>query len=141
MENQEYKSHHSDASRPSIGFPLGTALLLIIIFCLSGFFSCCYHWERLRSLRGSFSEDTDPDTDTTPESPSKSKPTNTDSKLNKSDSLPVVMPGDRIPKFIALPCPCEPGRPEKIALVVHNPLPPPPPSRPPPPPLPIPYYI
>lgn len=38
-------------SRPTLGFPLGTALLLIVIFCLSGIFSCCYHWEKLRSLR------------------------------------------------------------------------------------------
>ncbi|XP_043709026.1 uncharacterized protein At5g65660 [Telopea speciosissima] len=141
MENQEWKPQHSDASRPSIGFPLGTALLLIIIFCLSGFFSCCYHWDKLRSLRRSFSDDNDPEIDSAPESPSKSKPTHMDSKLNKSDSLPVVMPGDRIPKFIALPCPCEPPRPEKIALVVHKPLQPLPLPPPPPPPLPIPYYI
>lgn len=30
-------------------------------------------------------------------------------------SLPVIMPGDKIAKFIALPCPCEPPRPEKQA--------------------------
>ncbi|MCL7044223.1 hypothetical protein MKW94_030371, partial [Papaver nudicaule] len=51
------QNRHVDASRPSLGFPLGTALLLIIIFSLSGFFSCCYHWEKLRSLRRSFSPD------------------------------------------------------------------------------------
>jgi hypothetical protein len=34
------------SSRP----PLGTALLLLVIFSLSGMFSCCYHWDKLRSL-------------------------------------------------------------------------------------------
>lgn len=49
--------HHSDSSRPTLGFPLGTALLLIVIFSLSGIFSCCYHWDKLRHLRGSFMEE------------------------------------------------------------------------------------
>uniref|UniRef100_A0A453MLV7 Uncharacterized protein n=1 Tax=Aegilops tauschii subsp. strangulata TaxID=200361 RepID=A0A453MLV7_AEGTS len=40
----------SHSSRPTLGFPLGTALLLLVIFSLSGIFSCCYHWDRLRSL-------------------------------------------------------------------------------------------
>lgn len=43
--------HDHVSSRPTLGFPLGTALLLIIIFCLSGIFSFCYHWDKLRSLR------------------------------------------------------------------------------------------
>ena len=51
--------HHTDASRPSLGFPLGTALLLIIIFSLSGIFSCCYHWDKFRSLRQSYADDLD----------------------------------------------------------------------------------
>ena len=38
------------SSRPTLGFPLGTALLLLVIFALSGMFSCCYHWDKLRSL-------------------------------------------------------------------------------------------
>ncbi|XP_042495517.1 uncharacterized protein At5g65660-like [Macadamia integrifolia] len=139
MENQEWRPEESDASRPSIGFPLGTALLLIVIFCLSGFFSCCYQWDKLRSLRRR-SEETEPDLDSTPQSPSKSKHIHMDSKQNKSESLPVVMPGDRIPKFIAMPCPCEPPRAEETVLVVHMLRPPPPPPRPRPP-LPIPYYI
>uniref|UniRef100_A0A803R0D1 Uncharacterized protein n=1 Tax=Cannabis sativa TaxID=3483 RepID=A0A803R0D1_CANSA len=57
MENQDFSPPHVDASRPSLGFPLGTALLLIIIFSLSGIFSCCYHWDKLRSLRRSFASD------------------------------------------------------------------------------------
>lgn len=44
--------HHQNVSRPTLGFPLGTALLLIVVFCLSGIFSCCYHWDKLCSLRG-----------------------------------------------------------------------------------------
>jgi len=55
MESPDISPPHVDASRPSLGFPLGTALLLIIIFTLSGVLSCCYHWDRIRSLRQSFS--------------------------------------------------------------------------------------
>ncbi|KDP32157.1 hypothetical protein JCGZ_12618 [Jatropha curcas] len=115
MESPDFSPSHVDASRPSLGFPLGTALLLIIIFTLSGIFSCCYHWEKLRSLRRSFSDQPDPEVDI--EAPlSKPKPDNTDFKQNQSQSLPVLMPGDQIPKFIALPCPCEPPRAEKVVV-------------------------
>ncbi|XLU95960.1 hypothetical protein S245_010312 [Arachis hypogaea] len=51
MEGQDLSPPQVDASRPSLGFPLGTALLLIIIFTLSGVFSCCYHWDKFRSFR------------------------------------------------------------------------------------------
>lgn len=50
---------HHGSSRPTIGFPLGTALLLIVVFSLSGIFSCCYHWDKLRHLRGVYSDDDD----------------------------------------------------------------------------------
>ncbi|KAL4392022.1 hypothetical protein AHAS_Ahas03G0303500 [Arachis hypogaea] len=53
MEGQDLSPPQVDASRPSLGFPLGTALLLIIIFTLSGVFSCCYHWDKFRSFRQS----------------------------------------------------------------------------------------
>ncbi|PWA55771.1 hydroxyproline-rich glycoprotein family protein [Artemisia annua] len=99
--------HYS--SRPTLGFPLGTGLLLIIIFSLSGFFSCCYHWDKLRHLRGSIESD---------DSISKPKPDSTEKKHIENESLPVIMPGDRIAKFIALPCPCEPARLEKIVVKV-----------------------
>ncbi|XP_077233514.1 uncharacterized protein At5g65660-like [Tasmannia lanceolata] len=121
--------HHVDTSRPALGFPLGTALLLIVIFCISGFFSCCYHWDKLRSLRRSFSSDMEADTDTvTIQSPSKSTPLHLDAKLKRSQSLPVLMPGDQIPKYIAKPCPCEhlPPPPERIIVEVQSPPPPPP---------------
>lgn len=55
-----------------------------------------------------------------------------DFKANKSQSLPVLMPGDQIPKFIALPCPCKPPRAESI--VVELPKPPKPPR------FPVPLY-
>lgn len=38
-------------SRPTLGFPLGTALLIFVIFSLSGIFSGCYHWEKIRAFR------------------------------------------------------------------------------------------
>ncbi|KAI3502962.1 hypothetical protein L1887_31394 [Cichorium endivia] len=113
--------HHSDSSRPTLGFPLGTALLLIIIFSLSGFFSCCYHWDKLRQLRGAY---TDGDSD---DSPSKPNPTFTENEKIEKQSLPVIMPGDRIAKFIALPCPCEPPREGKITVEVVKREPKPPP--------------
>lgn len=64
MENSSYAPPRPmDPSRPSIGFPLGTALLLIVIFSLSGVFSCCYHWEKIRSLRRSMSGEPDLEAD------------------------------------------------------------------------------
>ncbi|GLT46875.1 hypothetical protein SLA2020_206040 [Shorea laevis] len=118
---------HLDASRPSLGFPLGTALLLIIIFSLSGIFSCCYHWDKLRSLRQSFSEDVaDLDGDIEASPVSKSNSSLSESKKIQGQSLPVLMPGDQIPKFIALPCPREPQRPAKVVVKVQNPPPKPP---------------
>ncbi|KAK1293451.1 Uncharacterized protein QJS10_CPB17g02438 [Acorus calamus] len=121
------------SSRPSLGFPLGTALLLIVIFCLSGIFSCCYHRDKLRSLRRSSS---DPDVVTDPEaatiSPSSSKPVKAHEDLKKTqkESLPVLMPGDRMPKFIAWPCPCEPLLPDRITIEAPPLLAPPSPSVP-----------
>ncbi|XP_057491754.1 uncharacterized protein At5g65660-like [Actinidia eriantha] len=119
MESPYYAPPRMDASRPSIGFPLGTALLLIIIFSLSGVFSCCYHWDKLRSLRRSVDSEPDLEADNGV-SLSKPKPTYTSSSQNQSQSLPVLMPGDQIPKFIALPCPCEPPRLEKIIVEVQK---------------------
>ncbi|KAL5556665.1 hypothetical protein UlMin_038901 [Ulmus minor] len=131
MENQDFSPPHVDASRPSLGFPLGTALLLIIIFSLSGIFSCCYHWDKLRSLRRSFANDPNPDD--IEQNQSKSEHQTTNLKANQRMSLPVLMPGDKVPKFIALPCPCEPPREEKIVVDV-------PPKPPKPPRFPVPLY-
>ncbi|KAJ9540708.1 hypothetical protein OSB04_027214 [Centaurea solstitialis] len=114
--------HHHDSSRPTIGFPLGTALLLIVVFSLSGIFSCCYHWDKLRHLRGEFS---DADSD---HSDSKPKPIYSEKKQDEDRSLPVIMAGDQFARFIAMPCPCEPPRVvlEKITVEEIQKPPPPP---------------
>ncbi|KAI8541969.1 hypothetical protein RHMOL_Rhmol08G0102300 [Rhododendron molle] len=124
MESGDYASSHMDESRPSLGFPLGTALLLIVVFTLSGVFSCCYHWERIRTPRQSSSRNTDLEADNDGP-PSKPKRIRMDPKQIQSQSLPVLMPGDHMPKFIAIPCPCEPPRPENIIVQVQK-LPKPP---------------
>ncbi|KAK9163490.1 hypothetical protein Syun_004392 [Stephania yunnanensis] len=125
METQHPTTMHhgGDASRPSIGFPLGTALLLLVIFSLSGFFSCCYHWEKLRSLRRSLvgnptDQDLhDHDLEIDLHHPSKPSSNSPELKQKQVQSLPVLMPGDQVPKFIAMPCPCEPKRPEMVIAV------------------------
>uniref|UniRef100_A0A7C8ZUI6 Hydroxyproline-rich glycoprotein family protein n=1 Tax=Opuntia streptacantha TaxID=393608 RepID=A0A7C8ZUI6_OPUST len=132
--------YHSDASRPSLGFPLGTALLLIVIFSLSGIFSCCYHWDKFRSLRRQSQSQSQnhsldleaahhPDSDLL-----KEKEKQQQQQAQMRESVPVIMPGDEMPRFIALPCPCEPLRPEKL-------IPPPLPQKPPKSPrFPVPLY-
>ncbi|KAL2531689.1 Uncharacterized protein Adt_05040 [Abeliophyllum distichum] len=89
-----------------------------LIFILSGIFSCFYHWEKIRSLRrAAFAADVDLEADNSL-APSKPKPT------HMNQSLPVLMPGDHIPKFIALPCPCQPPLPGRIIVQVQKlPLP------------------
>ncbi|KAM0012137.1 hypothetical protein Hdeb2414_s0056g00757801 [Helianthus debilis subsp. tardiflorus] len=103
--------YHHDSSRPSIGFPLGTTLLLIVVFTLSGIFSCCYHWDKLRHLRGDFS-DQDPHHSGDP--PMKPKLDCLEKKRDEDGSLPVIMAGDEFPRFIAMPCSCEPPVQERI---------------------------
>ncbi|KAM3286042.1 hypothetical protein P3S67_024841 [Capsicum chacoense] len=132
MEN--YAPPHPDASRPSLGFPLGTALLLLIIFSLSGIFSCCYHWDKLRALRRSFANGIDLEAGDDPSS-LKSKRAYMNCKQNQISDMPaVLMPGDEVPKFIALPCPCQPPRPDKLLAEYQqqpsSPLKPPPPPPP-----------
>jgi len=41
-------------------------------------------------------------------------------KQNQGESLPVLMPGDEVPKFIALACPCQPPTNESIRIHVHK---------------------
>ncbi|KAK9061938.1 hypothetical protein SSX86_019125 [Deinandra increscens subsp. villosa] len=127
METPSYYAppQHHHSPRPTIGFPLGTALLLIVVFSISGIFSCCYHWEKLRHLRGDFSDE-DPDSDG---SPSKPKPIYSQENRREEDqSLPVIMAGDQFARFIAMPCPCEPPRyGSSIAIVEEIQTPPKPP--------------
>ncbi|WVZ61305.1 hypothetical protein U9M48_011206 [Paspalum notatum var. saurae] len=104
------------SSRPTLGFPLGTALLLLVIFSLSGLFSCCYHWDRLRSLLRSrhpamFQEGEHTVISIAP-SPSKAASDQKVEKVGKECGLPVIMPGDKVPKFFARPCPRETCLPE-----------------------------
>ncbi|CAL4928446.1 unnamed protein product [Urochloa decumbens] len=99
------------SSRPTLGFPLGTALLLLVIFSLSGMFSCCYHWDKLRSLLRSrhpamFQEGEHTVISIT-SSPSKETSDHKLEKVGKECGLPVIMPGDKVPKFFAKPCPHE----------------------------------
>ncbi|KAK9110939.1 hypothetical protein Scep_018458 [Stephania cephalantha] len=127
MDNNQREHHQSHrgggdgAARPSLGFPLGTALLLMTVFCLSGVFSCCYHWEKLRSIRnrGRRSSSAVGDVEAAHEvASSSSSPTSSTVKpsgpharpdWNKEgkicQSVPVLMPGDEAPTFIAMPCP------------------------------------
>ncbi|CAJ1940343.1 unnamed protein product [Sphenostylis stenocarpa] len=131
MDSHDLSPPHVDASRPSLGFPLGTALLLILIFTLSGVLSCCYHWDRLRSLRRSFSR-----SDPQMHSDSTKSKHSMEFRPNRGQSVPVLMPGDDVPKFLAMPCPCQPSRPENIVVTVEleKPLPKPPQ-------LPVPFYL
>ncbi|MQL84079.1 hypothetical protein Taro_016600 [Colocasia esculenta] len=97
----------SSSSRPMLGFPLGTALLLLVIFCLSGVLSCCYHWDKIQALRrralglgeGEPADEENGGGDGGVDPAAGIPPSN--------ESLPVIMPGDRIPKFMAWPCPCD----------------------------------
>ncbi|KAK6125373.1 hypothetical protein DH2020_016021 [Rehmannia glutinosa] len=114
---------HGGGSRPSLGFPLGTALLLVVIFSLSGIFSCCYHWDKLRRTLSLHAADLEADGDLGPIKP---KPPNMQLKQKENQSLPVIMPGDNVPKFIALPCPCEPPRLGNTVADVQKPPPKPP---------------
>ncbi|KAJ8772371.1 hypothetical protein K2173_027548 [Erythroxylum novogranatense] len=105
-----------DSARPSIGFPLGVALLFITLLSMSGFFVCCLHWDKLRSLLGRSSDEDEDDhileIEYTPPTVKK--------KQNGGQSLPVLMPGDTVPKFIAMACPCEPLRLENIRVEVQK---------------------
>ncbi|XVE60651.1 hypothetical protein DITRI_Ditri05aG0145300 [Diplodiscus trichospermus] len=132
MENEE-----SSSSRPSIGFPLGLALLLILLFCISGVLICYLNWHKLRALflqssghhqddDGDIQSDVDHSrVDVQAESPIKKR---SQQKI-VGQSLPVLMPGDEVPRFIAMACPCEPATMEKITITVHKP-----------PALPVPFY-
>ncbi|RYR65282.1 hypothetical protein Ahy_A03g011225 isoform A [Arachis hypogaea] len=83
MEGQNLLPPQVDASRPSLDFPVGTALLLVIIFTLNDVFSCCYHWDnKFRSFR-QFQF---------PSSPTKSNLNIESKKQNREESLPVLMP-------------------------------------------------
>ncbi|KAL3514308.1 hypothetical protein ACH5RR_027025 [Cinchona calisaya] len=94
------------SSRPAISFPSGLALLIILLICISGFFYCCYNWNKLRSLLQLSSMPQDVE-----ENHSDSTPTHSNiikqPEQKHAESLTVVMPGDETPKFLAFPAPHE----------------------------------
>ncbi|KAK9215867.1 hypothetical protein WN944_007873 [Citrus x changshan-huyou] len=91
----------SSSNRPSIGFPLGLALLLMMLFCMSGVLTCCLNWHKVRSLLIHADNDniqTNIHHLHTFQAP----------EQNQIQSLLVSMPGDQVPKFVAMACPCKP---------------------------------
>ncbi|KAM5575204.1 hypothetical protein ABKV19_014243 [Rosa sericea] len=113
MENDEV------STRPSLAFPLGLALLLLMLLSISTFFFCCLYWDRVRSLFiSSLDQDQDPEANLD-QKPARPK---TMENQNQLQSLPVLMPGDQVPKFIAIACPCElPAVEKKITVIVDEP--------------------
>ncbi|GMI77348.1 hypothetical protein like AT5G65660 [Hibiscus trionum] len=124
MEKEELSSR-----RPSIAFPLGLALLLLLLFCISCLLICYFNWNKLRTLIfGSSDQNWDDDNNDIESDIA-------DRSSDFQDSSPVIMakgkivgqsplvlmPGDKVPRFIAMACPCEPPRTEKITITVPKP--------------------
>ncbi|KAG5018853.1 hypothetical protein AAZX31_06G087500 [Glycine max] len=111
------------SSRVSIAFPLGLALLVALLLFFCCFFCCCLHWEKLQPLFPfcMVIVDTQPQTqaDFTPPPHKPGFPVLM-MQHNRGESLPVLMPGDEVPKFIALACPCQPPTNEMITIHVQK---------------------
>ncbi|OIT31114.1 PREDICTED: uncharacterized protein At5g65660-like [Nicotiana attenuata] len=90
------------SSRPTIAFPLGLALLVLVLVCITGIFACCYHWNKLRSLLCSSASATHLDDQSSDGSVFKIIQAQ---KQKNGESLTILMPGDEVPKFVALPTP------------------------------------
>ncbi|WVZ20029.1 hypothetical protein V8G54_007351 [Vigna mungo] len=115
------------SSGASIAFPLGLALLIAVLFFFCSFFCCCLHWEKLRPFfpfsSGNITSLPHHTQPLTPMTPPPHKPgfPLLMMKQNSGESFPVLMPGDEVPKFIALACPCQPRtNDERIAIHVHK---------------------
>ncbi|RDX83035.1 hypothetical protein CR513_36095, partial [Mucuna pruriens] len=106
----------------SIGFPLGLALLVALLLFVCCFFCCCLHWEKLQPMFLLFGViTTHPPTQPHSTPPPHKQPSPLlMMKHNRGESLPVLMPGDEIPKFIALACPCQPPKNERITVHVQK---------------------
>lgn len=52
---------NDEVSTPSLNFPVGLALLLLLLLSVSAFFLCCLHWDKVRSLFLSSVEEGSPD--------------------------------------------------------------------------------
>lgn len=50
-----------DPTRPSIGFSLGLVLLFVVLLSMSGFLTCCLHWDKIRALLGALTHDQEND--------------------------------------------------------------------------------
>ncbi|XP_031279256.1 uncharacterized protein At5g65660-like [Pistacia vera] len=116
MENEDASS----SARPLISFPLGLALLLFILCSMTGFFTCCFFRDKVRSLVRFRDDDNADEIQTNFDHlrPQKSSPLRRISKQKQAQSLLVSMPGDEIPKFVALACPCKPSIVEKLTVTV-----------------------
>nr|XP_016449220.1 PREDICTED: uncharacterized protein At5g65660-like [Nicotiana tabacum] len=94
------------SSRPTIAFPLGLALLVLVLVCIIGSFACCYHWNKLRSLLCSSASATHLDDQSSDDSAHVSAFKIIQAQKQKNgESLTILMPGDEVPKFVALPTP------------------------------------
>ncbi|CAL1361412.1 unnamed protein product [Linum trigynum] len=113
-----------EEDRPIIGFPLGLVLLLLILLSMSAVFICCLHWDKHRSFRDVPDDDDDDDDDdeTHDFPPHKSSPLQLKASKNRGESLPVLMPGEQVPRFIAMACPCQPPVLETIQLDFEKPI-------------------
>ncbi|CAN4095303.1 unnamed protein product [Withania somnifera] len=103
MLNNSESSTSSSSSRPTIAFPLGLALLVVVLVCIIGLFSCCYHWKKIRSFLcySTSAHDHDHLTVSADYETMQVKEQNT----GPHESLTVLMPGDDVPKFVVLPTP------------------------------------
>ncbi|KAE9615192.1 hypothetical protein Lal_00048378 [Lupinus albus] len=111
------------ANRICISFPLGLALLFASFILLIGFFCCCLHWNKLQYLFGSSrfnnSQAQLVHEDLTSYHQKLDFPIMV-MKQEHAQSLPVLMPGDEVPKFIAMACPRQPPRDESITIHVQK---------------------
>ncbi|CAL5189532.1 unnamed protein product [Lathyrus oleraceus] len=110
------------ATKITIGLPLGLALLFACLLFICVFFCCLLHWNKLKFLFPS-SEIMSPhaqiqhDLTSSPQKPAFPLVM---MKQSYAESLPVLMPGDEIPKFIAMACPCKPPTDESITIRVDK---------------------
>nr|KYP46252.1 Uncharacterized protein At5g65660 family [Cajanus cajan] len=111
------------SSGVSIGFPLGLALLVVLLLFMCCFFCCCLHWEKLQPMFPFSGVINTHDPHTPPHlTPPHHKPGFPVLMLKHKggESLPVLMPGDEVPRFIALACPCQPPTNERITIHVQK---------------------
>uniref|UniRef100_A0A0A0LE40 Uncharacterized protein n=1 Tax=Cucumis sativus TaxID=3659 RepID=A0A0A0LE40_CUCSA len=82
------------------------------------FFCCCLHWEKLRSFLGCpdhLHHHHPPIPQPQSPAPDKVSPIHSIWKENRPQSVSVLMPGDEVPRFIAMACPA------LVEIVVQKP--------------------